>query len=69
MLNRQNSNLLSHYNISFSNIYLNHLWLMFKFVLQTVTKKEKCLTERNILTVRVIKLHCASNCFSHNCRP
>ena len=42
---------------------------MFKFVLQTVTKKEKCLTERNILTVRAIKLHCASNCFSPNCRP
>ena len=69
MLNWQNSNLLSHYNISFSNIYLNHLWLMFKFVLQTVGKKEKCLTERKSLTVEVIKLHCASNCFSPDCRP
>ena len=30
MFNRQNSNLLSHYDISISNIYFNHLWLMFK---------------------------------------
>ena len=34
MFKRQNSNLLSHYDISISNIYFNHLWLMFKKVSQ-----------------------------------
>ena len=34
MFNQQNSNLLSLYNLSFSNIYFNHLWLMFKKVSQ-----------------------------------
>ena len=54
-LTSKNSNLLSHYNISFSNIYFNHLWLIFKLVLQTVTKWVKGFA------VEVIKLHCTSN--------
>ena len=36
--------ILSHYNISFSNIYHKNLCLMLKLVLQTVKKEEKCLT-------------------------
>ena len=32
--NHQNSNLLFHYDISISNIYFNHLWLIFKKVSQ-----------------------------------
>ena len=46
-------NLLSHYNISFFNKYFNHLWLMFKLVLQIVERQEKSET----LTLGVIKLH------------
>ena len=34
MFNWQNSNLLSPYDLSFSDIYFNHLWLMFKKVSQ-----------------------------------
>ena len=33
-----------YYNILFSNIYPKNLCLMFKLVLQTVKKEEKCLT-------------------------
>ena len=54
-LTSKNSNLLSHYNISFSNIYFNYLWLRFKLVLQTVKKWVKGFA------VEVRKLHCTSN--------
>ena len=33
-----------YYNILFSNIHPKNLCLMFKLVLQTVKKEEKCLT-------------------------
>ena len=33
---------LSHYSISLSNIYFNHLWLMLELVLQTAKEQGKC---------------------------
>ena len=48
MFNQQNLNLLSHYDILFSNIYFNQLWLMFKIVLQTFNKQEKGFTVESV---------------------
>ena len=62
MLNWKNETEDSIYLITtFSNIYFDHLWLMFKLVLQTVQKQGKC---KKSSTVDVIKLDCADNCFS-----
>ena len=62
MLNWKNETEDSIYLImTFSNIYFDHFWLMFKLVLQTVQKQGKC---KKSLTVDVIKLDCADNCFS-----